>query len=102
MPAKVGVAQAGADAGVEAVEVYVGGDDRGQAVVVAIVEYLVELLDGPGSGLLGPEVIDDEEVDRAYLLEALVVGDVASGGVGGTQLVEQIGGDGEIDLHPVV
>jgi hypothetical protein len=100
--AEVGVAEAGADAGVEAVDVGVGGDDGGEAVVVAVVENLVELFDGPGGRLLGSEVVNDEEVGGAYLLEALVIGDVGSGGVGSAELVEEVGGNGEVDLHAVV
>src|SRR5438094_725079 len=96
--AQVGVAQARRDARVQAVNVNVGGYDSGEAVVVAVVEYLVQFLYRPRCGLLRSQVVYDKEVDRAYLLEAFVVGDIAAGGVGGAQLVEQVWRDSEVHL----
>ena len=89
------VGQAHAQALVEAVDAEVGGDDRRQLGVVAVVEDLEELFLRPGRRVLRAEVVEDEHRRVAHLLEQHVVGHLAVRAVGGAQVVEEVGHDDE-------
>lgn len=64
---------------------------------MAVVEHLVELLLGPGTGLLGAEVIEDKDGHLAEAGEGGIEPLGGAGGEGRTQLIEEVGDVGEAD-----
>src|SRR5689334_5692438 len=71
--AEVRVAQARADARVQSIQIAIRSDYCWEMVVVTMVEYLVELLHRPWGRLLGPQVVYHKQINRAYLLESLII-----------------------------
>ena len=92
------VEDAGADALVDLVDGFGGGDDGGQVGVVAEVEELVEFFPSPGGGAFRAQVVQDEEGGALDFLETPVVGDGAFGVEGAPQVVQQVGDDDEEDV----
>ena len=95
-----GVVEPPRDALVELADRPRGGDDGGEPLVVAMPEELRELLLGPRRGAFVAQVVEHEQGDGAHLLEHLVVSQIAIGGVGRAQVVEQVGGGDEEDGLP--
>ena len=67
------------------------GYDSGQGVVVAVVDNLEQLFLGPRRRAVSAKVVENQHRHVAHLLEQLVVGELAVGGVGGPQVVQKIG-----------
>lgn len=73
----------------------VGGDDRAQAFVIAVVENLKELFLCPRRCILGAEVVQNQQWYVAHILKTLVVGDFTGRVKGCAQMIKQIRHDGE-------
>src|SRR5215211_8276202 len=97
VPCEVGIEQTGEDSLVDLVVALVGGHDRQQPLDVAVVDDLVELLPGPGGGVLGSQIVEHQQGGAANLVEAVVVGDAPCRVERGAQVVEEIGYDREVN-----
>ncbi len=72
---------------------WLDGDDNREAVDIAVIEDLEQLLLGPGGGILGAEIVQDQQRCVADLFEAFFEGGFGAL-IGEAQPVQQVG-DGE-------
>jgi hypothetical protein len=84
------VEEARADPPVDLFQRQVGRDDRREAVGVAMVEDLEQLLARPIGGVLRSEVIEDQKRRLAHLLKAVVEGRLFIA-VGRPERIQQVG-----------
>ncbi len=73
------------------------GKQGGQPVVVAVIDYLEELLLGPGGGGMGPQVVQDEQGGLFHPFKGVVVAEFGLGAIRGTQVVQELGDGSEED-----
>ena len=72
----------------------------GKRLSVAVIQDLEQLFLRPRRAALRSEIVEDQQRRRLDGLEQIVVRDVAARCERGSQMVEQIGHDGEEDLDP--
>lgn len=84
------------DALIDEFVVLIGCNHGGQLFVIPVVQELIELFPRPGRGLLGPQIVENQKVSIADLLETLVVRDPVVWIECGSQLIEQVRYDPEV------
>ena len=58
---------------------------------MTVVDDLKQLFLGPRGGAVYAQVVEHQQRHVAHLLEQLIVGSLAVGGVGGAQMIQQVG-----------
>ena len=87
---EVGVLNPGADSAIEIVNYHVAGDHGRQLVHIAVIDDLEDLFLGPGGGVLGAEIVQDQQGDLSNFFKALLKAHLRAA-IGKPQPVQQVG-----------
>lgn len=80
-------------------EVLIGGNDCRQVLVVTVIEDLVQLLPRPGRGIFSSQIVEDEQLRVSHCCKAVVISHAVCGVERCSEVIEQIGYDGEEHAH---